>query len=96
MSSLTFRVVTGAIKGILRATCKIDDDAGLARSYPRQARGPFNVTGHPAVSLPAGLDSTGLPLSFQLVAPHFSDARLLQISLQYQQATRFDEAHPDL
>ena len=37
----------------------------------------FNVTGHPAISVPAGLSSTGLPLAVQLVAPHFRENELL-------------------
>lgn len=37
----------------------------------------FNVTGHPAVSVPAGVSSGGLPLAVQLVAPHFQEAELL-------------------
>ncbi len=30
----------------------------------------FNDTGHPAISLPAGLSPDGLPCAVQLVAPH--------------------------
>lgn len=37
---------------------------------------PFNLTGHPAVSLPFG-SVDGLPLGLQLVARHFNDAGLL-------------------
>jgi aspartyl-tRNA(Asn)/glutamyl-tRNA(Gln) amidotransferase subunit A len=46
----------------------------------------FNVTGHPAVSVPAGL-ADGLPVGVQVVAPHGSDdvalavARRLQVAL---------------
>jgi len=39
--------------------------------------GLFNLTGHPALSVPAGFDAEGLPLGIQLVAPWDAEARLL-------------------
>jgi len=36
-----------------------------------------NLSGIPAISLPAGCDSAGLPIGVQLMANHFQDARLL-------------------
>lgn len=38
---------------------------------------PFNLTGQPAVSLPVGLTSAGLPVGLQLVGPFGGDALLL-------------------
>ena len=34
---------------------RIEDAAETGRTYPRQARTPFNVTGHPALAMMAGL-----------------------------------------
>ena len=45
----------------MEPACRIDDADLIARTYPRQARTPFNVTGHPALAMMAGLCSTGLP-----------------------------------
>lgn len=48
---------------------------------------PWNVSGHPALTLPAGTGSDGLPLSVQLVAP-FRDtslATLFGVAGQLQQ-----------
>ena len=42
---------------------RLDDPVETERTYPRQARTPFNVTGHPALAMMAGLSSSGLPLS---------------------------------
>jgi len=39
---------------------------------------PFNLSGNPAVTLPCGWASDGLPAGLQLVGPHLGDARLLQ------------------
>ena len=40
----------------------------------------FNITGHPAIALPAGRGTDGLPRSLQLVGPNGRTARLLDIA----------------
>jgi amidase len=39
---------------------------------------PFNLTGHPALAVPSGTDDNGLPVSVQIVARHFEDARAIR------------------
>jgi Asp-tRNA(Asn)/Glu-tRNA(Gln) amidotransferase A subunit family amidase len=39
-----------------------------------------NVTGHPALSVPFGILTTGLPFGLQLTGPHWHDHRLLDIA----------------
>ncbi len=46
----------------------------------------FNVTGQPAMSVPAGLDERGLPVGVQLVGRHCSEELLLQVAAQLEQA----------
>ena len=41
---------------------------------------PFNLTGHPALSVPCGVSSDGLPIGLQLVGPWHSEGRLLAIA----------------
>ena len=48
---------------------------------------PFNVSGHPAVVLPAGF-ADGLPAAIQLVGRHGGDAQLLSLAEQLE--TRLD------
>ncbi|WP_424813786.1 amidase [Roseococcus sp. YIM B11640] len=74
----------------------IDDIAEVERTYPRQARTPFNVTGHPAVTLMAGLSSGGLPLSIQLVAPLFAEALLLRAAHGFERAAPWKDMAPPL
>jgi aspartyl-tRNA(Asn)/glutamyl-tRNA(Gln) amidotransferase subunit A len=40
----------------------------------------FNVTGHPAIALPAGTTDDGWPVSVQLVAPHEATGRLIEMA----------------
>ena len=45
---------------------------------------PFNLSQQPAISLPCGLSSQGLPMGVQLVGPMFGDATLLQAAQALQ------------
>jgi aspartyl-tRNA(Asn)/glutamyl-tRNA(Gln) amidotransferase subunit A len=48
----------------------------------------FNLTRHPAASVPCGLSSAGLPVGLQIVSGHFKDAAVLAA------AARYAEEHP--
>lgn len=76
--------------------CRIDDTPTIERTYPRQARTPFNVTGHPAITLMAGLSSGGLPLSVQFVAPSFREAMLLRAAHAFERAGPWRDMAPPL
>ena len=47
-----------------------------------------NVTGHPAVTLPAGLSDNGIPFGLQVTGPRSGDELLLRV------AERWEAAHP--
>jgi aspartyl-tRNA(Asn)/glutamyl-tRNA(Gln) amidotransferase subunit A len=49
----------------------------VADAYVRLSA-PANLTGRPAISVPSGFDSAGLPIGFQLVDQPFEETRLLQ------------------
>ncbi len=55
-----------------------------------------NLAGVPAVSLPCGFDSNGLPVGLQLQAPAMGDERLLAAAHQYQTATDWHQQRPAL
>ena len=52
---------------------------------------PFNYTGHPALALPVGKSSAGLPVSMQLVGRFFDDPLLMRAAYGYQRSTDRDE-----
>jgi len=81
----------------MEPACRIDDTVEVERTYPRQARTPFNVTGHPAISVMCGVQaSTGLPIGLQLVAPGFAEARLFAAAAGYERAAPWGELTPGL
>ena len=52
---------------------------------------PFNYTGHPALALPVGKSSAGLPISMQLVGRFFDDPLLMRVAYAYQHATDWEK-----
>ena len=56
---------------------------------------PFTFAGLPAISLPTGLDPSGLPLALQLVGTAWGEARLLAAAAWCESVIRFD-AGPSL
>ena len=45
----------------------LSDMQEVERTYGRQARAPFNLIGNPAIAVPSGFHSNGLPLALQIV-----------------------------
>ncbi|HZM44397.1 MAG TPA: amidase [Burkholderiales bacterium] len=76
--------------------CRIDDDDAIERTYGRQARAPFNVTGGPALSVPVGFTKAGLPLAMQIVGAPFSEALIYRVAHLYERAAGWVERHPQL
>ncbi|MFH1906539.1 MAG: amidase, partial [Chloroflexota bacterium] len=57
---------------------------------------PFNLTGLPALSLPCGFTSGGLPIGLQIIGRAWGEARVLQAGHSYEQATEWHTRHPVL
>jgi aspartyl-tRNA(Asn)/glutamyl-tRNA(Gln) amidotransferase subunit A len=66
---------------------------GVRPSLIRFTR-PFNVTGHPAVSVPCGLTADGLPIGLQIVGRPFDEATVLRVADAYQRATDWHARRP--
>lgn len=62
---------------------------GLTRYCP-----PFNMTGQPAIALPAGFDAQGLPLSFQIGGRLHEDALVLRAAQAYEKLAPVFTAPP--
>ena len=75
--------------------CRIDDAEAVERTYPRQARTPFNVTGHPALSVMCGVSrAEGLPIGLQLVGPGFAEALIYRAAAAYERAAPWASMAP--
>lgn len=54
---------------------------------------PFDYSGHPTITLPAGRTSDRTPLSFQLIGRHLGEPTLIRAGAAFEQAVGFHE-HP--
>jgi Asp-tRNA(Asn)/Glu-tRNA(Gln) amidotransferase A subunit family amidase len=55
-----------------------------------------NLTGHPAICFPTGFNKNKLPTNITLVGNLYSEATLLAVAKAFQDATDFDEQHPEM
>jgi aspartyl-tRNA(Asn)/glutamyl-tRNA(Gln) amidotransferase subunit A len=102
LRSLLCREFAEAMKGLdavitlssLDMPCRIDDPEAIARTYERQCRMPFNVTGMPAISVPTGFTTAGLPLAMQIAGRPFAEPMVYRVAQAYCEATRFGERRP--
>ena len=56
------------------------ENAGSIRGAWYPYLWPFNLSGHPALSLPCGWSSDGLPIGLQIVGPWHADRRVLALA----------------
>ncbi len=55
---------------------------------------PANFAGLPAISVPCGFTSEGLPVGLQFIARAFDETNLLRIARSYEEAHEWTERHP--
>jgi len=56
----------------------------------------FNLTGHPALALPAGRTMNGLPISLQLVAKYHDEAMLYRLASKFEHYSGWSDEQPEL
>lgn len=57
---------------------------------------PFNVSGHPAATIMAGLTPAGLPAGLQIIGPRHQDERVLQAAYAFENATSWMDQWPPI
>ena len=56
----------------------------------------ITVTGHPAISVPCGFTSEGLPVGLQIVGRHHDDLGVLQLAYAFQESTHIGMRRPPI
>jgi len=89
---------------IATATGLTNKEAVMRQFFGLRAhRGPFNLSGVPAMALPIGFTPAdaeaghaGLPMSLQVIGRPFAENAVFQLGHAYQQATNWHERRPAL
>jgi aspartyl-tRNA(Asn)/glutamyl-tRNA(Gln) amidotransferase subunit A len=55
---------------------------------------PFNLTGHPAITLPCGFHADGLPIGLQIVAPWLREDLLFRAAALFEKAMPWSDRRP--
>ncbi|GBC75272.1 Glutamyl-tRNA(Gln) amidotransferase subunit A [archaeon HR06] len=55
---------------------------------------PFNLLGFPAISLPCGFSSSGLPIGIQMVGRPFEEDTVLRVAEAYEKSTEWFKREP--
>ena len=72
-----------------------DKELAVAASLSRLTR-PANMTGLPAISVPCGFSTDGLPIGLQIIGRPFEEEMVLRIAHAYQGATEWHRRRPPL
>ncbi len=57
---------------------------------------PLDMSGHPTLTLPGGINADGVPVGFQIVGRAFDEAGILAAGHAFQQSTDWHERRPPL
>ena len=66
------------------------DARAASTSFTRE----FNASGHPALTIPCGADSQGLPIGLQIVGRLWNEAAVLNVGYAYEQTTDWHTRRP--
>ena len=63
----------------------------IAMYYSDVCTIPSNLAGHPAISVPVGLDDEGLPIGFQIMAPSLGEEVMYQVAAEVERLVGFND-----
>jgi aspartyl-tRNA(Asn)/glutamyl-tRNA(Gln) amidotransferase subunit A len=71
-------------------------DVGPRFFTRRSYASPASLAGAPALSVPCGFTTTGLPIGLQVIGRPFDETTILRIAHAYEHATEWRQRHPTL
>ncbi len=72
------------------------EETDVPRNPELENTGQFNLYGIPAISIPCGFTSRGLPVGLMIAGPRFSEGRVLALAHAFEQATDFHTRKPPI
>ena len=72
------------------------EETDVPRNPELENTGAFNIYGIPAISIPCGFTSKGLPVGLMIVGPRFSEGKVLALAHAFEQATDFHTRKPPI
>lgn len=72
------------------------EESDKPRNPELENTGQFDVYGIPAISIPCGFTSAGLPVGLMIAGPRFSESRVLALANAYERATEWHKRRPAL
>ena len=72
------------------------EETDVPRNPELENTGAFNVYGIPAISIPCGFTSQGLPVGLMIAGPRFSEGKVLALAHAFEQATDFHTKKPPI
>ena len=70
-----------------------EQEIGTVAALTQYTR-PYNITGFPAISVPCGFSSEGLPIGLQLAGRPFDEETVLRAAHAYEQSTEWHTRRP--
>ncbi len=71
-----------------------DYDVLISPTFGNKQLMATNLTGHPVIAIPTGLDDKNHPTSMTFVGNLYDEASILVLAKAFQEKTTFDEMHP--
>ncbi len=75
-------------------TAQVGETSDTVMGFLTRLTRPFNITGTPAISVPCGFTSAGLPIGFQIAGRPFEEATVTRAAHAYQTATDWHTRRP--